>query len=165
MRYLIAGFLFLTTFAPTIVGATAQMPDEILLDGETSRLHSEPLNHLLGRRPEDGGIKLDRPFGMCTASFRGYKATWHILDDQLFLDRVVVDPCAKEPKEVSIESLFSGAKAPIFASWHTGILVIPRGKLVDRVHLGYLSTYERYVVLIVKKGRVVSRVDLDEPPR
>lgn len=165
MRYALLAALFLTLSLPSVVGATAQIPDEILLDEELSPLHAEPLNQLIWRRPGEGGIKLDTPLAKCTASYRGYKASWRIHDDQLFLNKVFVDPCAKEPKEVSLEALFPGKPVPIQADWHTGVLIVPRGKLVQYVHMGYQSIYERYVVLVLKKGRVVSRVELDEPPR
>lgn len=165
MRHSLIATLFLAMNLPSVATATAQIPDEIVLDEESSPLHAEPLNQLIWRRPEEGGIKLDRPLARCTASYRGYRASWRIHDDQLFLDKIFVDPCAKEPKEVSVEALFPGKPMPIKADWHTGVLIVPRGKLVQYVHMGYQSTYERYVVLVLKKGRVVSRVELDEPPR
>ncbi|WP_222931475.1 hypothetical protein, partial [Xanthovirga aplysinae] len=36
--------------------------------------------------------------------------------------------------------------------WFTGILVLPHGKLVNYVHMGYGSTYKKYLLLEIEKG-------------
>lgn len=64
-----------------------------------------------------------------------------------------------------VESIFSGQTAPIPASWFTGVLIVPRGEMVEYVHIGYQSVYERYVILVLKKGKVVFRTEVDEPPQ
>ena len=40
-------------------------------------------------------------------------------------------------------------RSEVLADWYTGVLVIPRGRQVSYVHMGYGSTYERYVLLEV----------------
>jgi hypothetical protein len=150
---------------PVAALATAQIPDGIVMDGERTLLHSEPLNALLWRSPAEGGIELKRPEQPCSGSWRGYRAEWRLQDRQLFLENVFTDACAKAPPEVPLSSLFPGRSGPIRADWFTGVLVIPQGKQTKYVHMGYQSVYERYVLLVLKKGQVVTRVDLDEPPQ
>lgn len=149
---------------PAAVMATAQIPDAIRLDDEVSGLHSEPLNAMIFRLGTDW-LKREDALGSCSANWRGYRAFWTIQDNKLLLERVVVDACAEKPREVSISTLFPGKSAPVAADWYTGVLTIPRGKQTQYVHMGYQSKYERYVILVVKKGLIVSRVDLDEPPQ
>jgi hypothetical protein len=55
--------------------------------------------------------------------------------------------------------LFEG-KSEVPASWYSGTLVIPRGEVVNYVHMGYASTHERYTVLQVTRGRIDSRREL-----
>jgi hypothetical protein len=165
MQRIIRVAVLLLVSVPLVALATAQIPDEIVLDGEPSRLHSQPLDALLWRKPESVGSKLAWPRGTCSANWRGYRAFWQILDNRLHLDKVVLSACDAEPKLVEIDSLLPGKQAPVPADWYTGVLTIPKGKKTQDVHMGYLSTYERYVILVVKKGLVVSRVDLDEPPQ
>lgn len=147
----------------TRVDATAQIPDTIVLDGEESPLHSEPLRPLLRVPEAERIIELEPAEDGCSASWRGYAASWSIRSDRLFLERIVTDPCG-EHVEVPLERAFAGRKAPLHAFWFTGVLIVPRGRMIEYVHMGYDSTYERYVLLVLEKGRVVFRTDLDEPP-
>src|SRR5690606_31008913 len=39
--------------------------------------------------------------------------------------------------------------------WLTGLLVIPHGKLVDYVHMGYGSTYRNYMLLEIDQGNLM----------
>ncbi|MGY1424153.1 hypothetical protein [Lysobacter sp. A289] len=147
---------------PRVSHATAQIPDEIIMNGQTFMTHSQPLAKVLTLEPQEGGIRLDRPFGECTASWRGYRATWELREQKLYLKRILINPCADHPKEVNIAELMAGRTNPIFADWFTGVLVVPQGKLLSTVHMGHHTQYESYVVMIFKKGVVVSRVELDE---
>jgi len=45
----------------------------------------------------------------------------------------------------------------IEASWYTGKLRIPSGEMLQYVHMGYGTRYEKEIVLNVKKGRVVKK--------
>jgi len=48
---------------------------------------------------------------------------------------------------------------PIFASWFSGILRIPRGELLCYIHMGFGSVYERELLIKIVKGEV-SRIKL-----
>lgn len=158
MRTLLSLLFFCITSLTGTAQATALDPDLILFEGETSPLHSYPLRTLVWK----GEIKIESG-GICSGSI-GYKAFWRIEDNQLFLEKVIDNQCSK-PREVNLETQFSGKKPPILANWYSGILVVTRGKLKEFVNFGLESVYEGYVVLLIKKGQVVSRVDYDEPPR
>jgi hypothetical protein len=40
----------------------------------------------------------------------------------------------------------------IQVDWYTGLLVLPQGKVVNYVHMGYGSTYQHYTILELNKG-------------
>ena len=137
--------------------ATAQIPDEILVDGRVEMLFSEPLNAYLAR---PGNLAKLKPYfakQRCSGSWRGYKAKWQVRDGRLYLTELDTDPCGDHPKSVPLESLFMFEAKPVLASWYTGPLVVPQGRMVGYVHMGYESSYERYIVFLVKEGVVVDR--------
>jgi len=150
----------LVILLPTFARATAQVPDRLQLDGETVSLNTNPLDAYLLAHPD----ALPEDAVISSANWRGYIATFAVRDEQLVLERVSMrfDNGGKrgEPKEVDVlPRLFPGKKA-VPARWYSGTLVIPRGKMVAYVHMGYGSTYERYTLLGIREGRVVERRDL-----
>ena len=165
MRTIFIALLFAIINLPSLAMATTQIPDEIFVDNEWNALHAEPLSQLVWRAPEKGGIALNPKLGECTASHRGYKASWRIVENRLYLEKVFLDPCATKPEEVSLEKLFPGKTQPVQANWFTGVLIVPQGAVKHDPHSGYKSTHERYVVMVIKRGEVVSRTDLDERPQ
>lgn len=171
MRFLIA--LVVAVFAlPQFAHGTAQMPDKLVLDGEEVALHTNPLQpYLYAHRDE---LPKFRP--MTTANWRGYVATFAIRDGLLIVDKVEVRVQDKsveprkppegedyrlEPPMVDIVTEVFNGRDDVPATWYSGALVIPRGEIVDYVHMGYGSTFERYTLLSVQAGRIVERLDLN----
>ncbi|MGH8075046.1 MAG: hypothetical protein ACREO4_13430 [Lysobacter sp.] len=164
--------LLLIFAVPQLAHATAQMPDKLLLDGEEVPLHTNPLQPYLSAHRDD--VPKFRP--MTTANWRGYVATFAIREGYLIVDKVEVrmredgakrgkDPEQKEyrlepPMEDIVTQVFNG-RDDVPATWYTGALVIPRGEVIDYVHMGYGSTSERYTLLRVKEGRVIERLDME----
>jgi len=144
--------------------ATAQIPDEILIDGRVGILFSEPLENYL-RVP--GNFARLKPFlteGRCSASWRGYRATWQVVGPKLYLAALATDPCTN-PKQVPLEQIFPVTNVPVHAVWYSGSLVIPLGERQKYVHMGYDSVYERYIVLQVVNGEIAERTETSTPPR
>jgi len=100
--------------------------------------------------------------------------TWAVREDQLYLaeirmrdgmpwgkvinaeERELGDALDEPNKcQVTPETLFPGQSLPIFASWFTGILRLVQGDVIDYVHGGYESTYEREFLLRVENGMVI----------
>lgn len=148
----------------TAADATAQIPDEIVIDGRTESLFAEPLQeafranrwlqHNLAQRTSKNG---------CTASWRGYVATWEVRANELYLVSVKVDPCSSSTL-VPLAELFSGATGPIKATWFSGTLTVPQGNQIAYVRMGYESRYERYLLLQVDKGRVTRSTSTSGQP-
>ena len=130
---------------------TAQAPEHLLYKGEELTLCSEPLGPFL----EFSGstVKFD---ARCTALWRGYVGTWSIENDRLYLvaikGSVITDD---EMSEVGLDALFPDYPDGVFAHWFTGELRCPSGALLNYVHGGYGSTYEKDLFIRVQRGVVL----------
>jgi hypothetical protein len=161
---LLATFTVFAASLPNLTYATAQIPDQIIVDGKPHALFTEPLTRYL---VESGRHSKLKPYltGMCSGSWRGFAAEWRVQTDQLELVKVLANPCDKEPKEVPLLELFPEQASPIVASWFSGRLVVPLGEQTQYVHMGYESKYERYLVLYVERGVIVRREESTERPK
>ena len=137
--------------------ATAQIPDHLLVDGQESQLFAEPLFPYLKQNKDSFGALMKHATQVCSAAWRGYQAKWEIRENQVFLVALFANPCSKESPEIPLAELFPGASSPIPAKWYSGTLRIPQGKMLEYVHMGYQSKYERYLVLTVTDGLVTGR--------
>ena len=150
------------TLASAPAAATAQIPDVIVLDGERLPLNSNPLDAFYEQNPD----KWVYPGPTSTANWRGYVAEWRIDDGgALWLTAIMRElPVAGGgPRERSshdtLSDLFPGQQE-VAADWYSGMLVIPRGELVQYVHMGYGSTWEAYTLLEVVRGQVIDRREI-----
>ncbi|MFH0896065.1 MAG: hypothetical protein V2A54_16655 [Bacteroidota bacterium] len=154
--------LLLLLFSSSLF-ATAQYPDKIIYNGKEYSLHSNPMEAYFAehpdKRPEDG-IR-------STACWRGYIATFEIRDKQLFLKDIQCQ-YSKKGKNNSFETEWKSVLGEIFPKdslvkidWLTGLLVLPYGKMVNYVHMGYASTYENYFLLEIDKGDFKKEKKLD----
>ena len=146
--------------------ATAQIPDEIVIDGKTEALLTNPLEPVL--RSNDwfrNPYNKYKPNGTCSALWRGYRATWEVRDNELYLIKVDLDACSSKPREMPLDALFPGTTGPVKATWYTGSLTVPLGKIVEYVHMGYGSRYEGYLYLQVENGKVVGSTQTGGAPR
>lgn len=161
-------FLLAMLFAGGALG-TAQAPDILIVDGERESLYTNPLSAWLEDHPD----ALPRGNVMSSGNWRGYVATWEIASGKLWLrELTVTDRIEKasggdddaEPGSEYVERDVMGAVFPeagnVAADWYTGTLIIPKGKMVAYVHMGYGSQYERYTVVWVRRGEVTRRLDL-----
>ncbi|MDA7668775.1 hypothetical protein N8596_00735, partial [bacterium] len=69
----------------------------------------------------------------------------------------------------SVDGLFPDEtrppEAPVFADWYSGELRIPEGDMIQYVHGGYGTTYERDRLILIERGRFVrSWVRKNDPP-
>lgn len=169
------------TLAPGLARATAQVPETLIIEGKSYYLETNPLSAWIKAHPER---KLPRG-SMVTSNWRGYVGTWEIKGGKLWLRKVSVEfnrntarrPDLKfpDPPDVSkckpqsadywecdqTADLFPEG-GDILARWYSGTLIIPTGKLVQYVHMGYGSTYSKYLVVWVRKGEVTRQLELDD---
>jgi hypothetical protein len=143
------GVLF--PLVPGAALATTQSSDILYLNGQEHSLESLPLEQYYG--PGNPRPKFRAPN---TATWRGYIATWEIDRGVLHLKAI---RAWTEQREVGIEDLFPGQKGPVAATWFTGKLRVPQGKILKPAvpH----PIYEKYLMITVEKGRVVSQEVID----
>ena len=90
---------------------------------------------------------------MMTSLWRGYVATFGLHDGELYLEEFqVLRPTESDSELVSEIARWFPDKDERRVSWYTGILVLPRGELVEYVHLGYGSLFENYTLLRIEDG-------------
>lgn len=150
---------------PGMAQATAQIPDVITIEGQSYPLHTEPLAPYLRNEPALLMGHLGPSF--CTASWRGYRAMWEIIETKLYLVGINEDPCSTLPKPVPLKKIFPGDPVRKFADWYSGVITIAQGKMVKPIPGGYASKYERYLRLTIKDGVVTKedRNDMEEEER
>lgn len=124
---------------------TAQIAETIYFHGKRHALCAAPLEDyfaLAGARPDFAPPH--------TACWRGYVGSWEFLDERLYLTDI--SGSTGDGTDVSLETVFPGFPKQVFAHWFSGTLRLPRGKLLDYVHMGYASVYEEDVLVDVEKG-------------
>lgn len=150
-----------------IVKSSPQNPDILIYNGDTIAIFSNPLELFLKL---NGKENLDRGCNS-SACNRGYIATWTIKNDSLFL--VQIEKCGIQivsgfysgyecPDSIDSE-LFSYLKTEfksglIFADWFSDTIISPQGRILKYVHGGYLTKYERELLLTVENGLLVNSI-------
>lgn len=133
---------------------TAQYPDKITFKGKEYNLNSNPLEPYFEKYPDK------RPKGdiISTALWRGYIAHFEIIDDQLYLTDIEIEVADRDSKNsypykwISVFHQVFPNTNKIKVNWYTGILILPHGKMVDYVHMGFASTFRKYWLLEIDKG-------------
>ena len=127
---------------------TAQMPERLTYKGEQLALAEQPLwdfFKLAGSQPAMAETS--------SALWRGYIGSWEITNERLYL--VGIDGRLKDGSALTLDLLFPGFPDRVFAHWYSGDMRIPQGKLLNYVHAGYASVYERDLILNIERGVVV----------
>ena len=165
MNMLKGALLSLSLSIATTVWATAQIPDEVEVDGKKELLTTEALQSLIKMPGMRAKFEKHIPSETCSASWRGYQAQWVVADGTLSLKSIILDPCdaltsrhnGGAIRYLPLSELFPGTTGLVPATWFSGVLRIPQGKMVEYIHMGYASRYERTLLITVEKGRVIKR--------
>lgn len=144
---------FFLLFISQLCLGTAQHPDYIIEKGDTLPIFSNPLEQYF----EKTGKREIVDFVGCgsTACWRGYIAYWELRNNKLFLLKITT--CNKycgETKDANLFKMFGTDS--VYAEWFSGIIAVPKGKLIQYVHMGYSSIYEEEEHLIFQKGFLTS---------
>jgi hypothetical protein len=130
---------------------TAQIPELIIIDGETHLLCEEPIEYyfqLINKRPS---FKWPS-----TSLWRGYRGTWLIKNKQLYLTNLETYFDEGDNKFFNWRILFQNCSGDIKASWYSGTLRVPQGKILKGVNIGFQNIYEKDLFLTIKNGDVIS---------
>jgi len=142
---------------------TAQSPDAIIYNGKKYMLHSNPLELYF----ENNKDKRPRGNVMSSANWRGYTATFEIVDSVLYVKSIEVVKAVKYTKDGGAKDIYKNVINEVFPNqkkikvdWLTGLLILPYGKMVSSVYMGYASTYENYIILEIKEGKLIKEKKL-----
>ncbi|MEP6262749.1 MAG: hypothetical protein ABJ092_14330 [Gillisia sp.] len=126
---------------------TAQSREIIYIDGKEERMAAEPLGFYLNNNPQFK-FKFSN-----TACWRGYYGTWTLENDRLYLIELEgnIDGPDDSWNPVDLQYLFPGQEK-VFANWFSDIIKIEKGDLLEYVHMGYASKYERNLFLVFEEG-------------
>lgn len=127
---------------------TAQSPERIVYMGKKLSMCTESLEDYFSK----GGIRpsLQRS---STALWRRDIGSWEVVDDRLYLTEL--DGWLEDGNKVTAAMIFPGFPDKVFAQWFSGQIRIPQGELLEYVHMGYGSTYERDLLLELRDGVVI----------
>jgi len=122
-------FLLVILFLSTISFATEQFPDLLIIENDTLYLKSFPLEELrlkekFKESPFEYYENIDFPHTGC---YRGYVATWKVIDNKLFL--IEIEKVDSTHQKLNIEDYFnkndykpSLIDGQIFADWYSDTL-------------------------------------------
>ncbi len=126
---------------------TAQIPETLLIDGRPRSMRTEPLNDYFALADVHPRFEPS-----CTALWRGYVGDWEITGNRLYLRRI--DARYADGREARLADFFPDHPERVFAHWYTGTLRIPEGRMLEYVHGGYGSRFERDRLIRVERGVV-----------
>ncbi|MEQ8766515.1 MAG: hypothetical protein RL885_21555 [Planctomycetota bacterium] len=132
---------------------TAQVHEILIYDGErTSMAFCPPLpdDDPRVKKLDDEEIEEDIECRIMfsTDCWRGYVGTWEIRNGRFYL--------------VGLRGRYRmNGDEPLLADWFTGVLRIPRGKVIQYVHMGFGSVFEEEVHVKVEQGVVTETRVID----
>ena len=173
MRKLSISILLLMALAP-VAHATPQAPDLLVYNGKTYDLFSNPLEDYYSHKRRRPRFMIE-PHKVITGAWRGYVATWEIIDGRLYLSKVDSWFCGRNSKSrrnkgcrrVTLRELFGRrvVDGRVLASWVSDRLQVPDGKVIQHVWMGYGSIYERDIFIEVQAGRILKQEIVDNTNR
>ena len=140
--------------------ATPQYPDKILYNDIEYSLETNPLEQYFNKnqdtRPK-GGVE-------STGLWRGYVATFEIIENQLYVKDVQIQIYNEKDKSFEwisvIDEIFPGLSERKI-DWYNGILTLPYGELITYVHEGYSSTFENYILIEIADGKSIKSKNIN----
>ncbi|MBR1549852.1 MAG: hypothetical protein IJ634_04365 [Bacteroidales bacterium] len=138
---------------PRVAHATAQIPDILVVEGDTLYLFCNPLEGYFDAehpRPDD-------MYGLgSTACWRNYQAYFELRKDSLFLTGIRLDDKGDSTDFYPLSRLFGDKATPrgVFASWVNEPIVSVSGDLLYYIHMGYASLYEFDIEYVMHQGIV-----------
>ena len=133
---------------------TAQIHEILIYEGEElSMAYCPPIPE---GHPRIVQVEVDKreydpqegKFLFSTGCWRRYQGSWEVKGGRFYL--------------TGLRGLYQlVGDEPLLADWFSGILRIPRGKLLQYVHMGFGSVYEKELHVKIEQGVVVSSRMID----
>ncbi len=146
--------------------ATPQAPDKLIHKGKLFNLFASPLESFYKGDKSRPKFMIE-PRTWHSDNQRGYVATWEVRDNFLYLVEIeswiCEPPSSDNCKRADLKELFGERyqDGRVKAEWFSGELRMPEGKVLQYVHMGYVSLYERDTILTVESGKIVGEKMID----
>jgi hypothetical protein len=127
---------------------TDQFAERLIYEGQEVPMWTNPLGDYFAVGGKNPGFVSN-----CTALWRGYVGSWEVVGGRLYL--IGIKGTLEDGRDATLASIFPDATDKVFAHWYLGSVRIPQGKMLQYVHMGYGSTYERDLFLDIERGVVV----------
>ena len=138
-------FVFFAVGLPNASG-TPQIPDILLYEGKEYPIHNELLSTYFSKYPE----RKPKSDWVCSALWRGYVATFEIVEGSVFLKHVTTGNCDTPNPAMSIVAP-KGERVKI--DWYSGLLLSSYGRNdEDPYSLSSLDAYEKYSIFEIDAG-------------
>lgn len=153
--------ILIALIIPIFGFATGQAGDILIWNGDTLTVFSNPLelrSDIDSLRPRFFG---EKDASINTACWRGYIAEWTIIENEIYLTNIF--SCNYDSIKSDLKVVFGSEceNGIVKATWLTGNILIPKGKLINYVHMGYDSFYETELVLTFKNGILTGQKKYD----
>jgi hypothetical protein len=135
---------------------TSQLPETLMIDGESLDLFTTPLASWLAQQ----GLRIGsgRVASICA---RGYRGLWQIKACRLRLRDVAAFGAESRlslpsgPRsEVSLRAIFPATSGPVPADWFTGTLRCPLGRRLTRHRDEFGAPFARDLMIDIEAGQV-----------
>jgi len=151
----------LLILVPWFAIATAQQPDEIIINGTKLPLNTNPLDSVIAEKD----WQIPKEAEIWSSNWRGYVAQWEIIADKLVLNEagyLLKGYDYDDPHRKSIVGSLFKTEPPLVAEWYSGALIVPDGEMISYVHMGYGSVYSHYQILRIKNGIVIEHLSFTD---
>ncbi len=102
---------------------------------------------------------MESPFKSPLHACRGYVGSWEVIGNRLYM--IGLEGDLKDGTKANLGTIFPNYPERVFAHWYSGKVRVPQGKLLEYVHMGYGSVYEKDMFLCFDKG-VVTKKEITE---
>lgn len=146
-------------------GATGQMHDKVIIEGESWDMFSSPLSFLDGKTSEAFKEVIGEKTAVSSANWRGYVAYWHIGKKGLFLDKVEVIRPGGKHQIVEAKALRKALRkysclGRIKARWLTGNIRIGKGAADPLPSAPHVLNHAEKRILVLKNGKVMMTAEM-----
>jgi hypothetical protein len=134
--------------------ATAQAPDYLIIDNDTLKIQSNPLEKYFEIHPFPQNLT----HSVSSGNWRGYIAYFKFLDGKLVVENIYKEDYKENSKgetDFFLTSIYKdvfGTKSNFECDFYSGLLICPSGNIVEYIHMGYSSIYENYNIIEIKNG-------------
>ena len=149
--------LLILTISLTETFATSQIPDLLIYNGDTLSIFANPLEQLYDNDSIKPNFFGDKEGCISTACWRGYEAEWEIIDNDLYLIGIYSCCYYEDSIKANLKDLFGEkcVSGKVKANWFTGKIIVPQGKLLYYINMGYESLYEKELEIEFSNGKLV----------